>query len=116
MRRVRISGDPKGWFVGPWNSDLAVSIGFANVGVDEPHVHTRVTEVYLVARGSSSIRVETETIELSEGDALVVDPGEAHTFLENSEDYLHFVIQTPGLAGQEATEEKQIVPRGRLGL
>jgi mannose-6-phosphate isomerase-like protein (cupin superfamily) len=111
-----MSGDPKGWFVGPWNSDLAVSVGFANAGVDEPHLHTRLTEIYVVARGSSSIRVEMETIELSAGDALVVDPGEAHTFLGNSEDYLHFVIQTPGLAGQEAAEEKKVVPRTRLGL
>lgn len=116
MRRERISGDAKGWFVGPWNSDLAVSVGFANAGIDEPHVHTRVTEIYLVARGSSSIRVENETIELSEGDALVIDPDEAHTFLGNSEDYLHFVIDTPGMAGEEAASEKQLVPRSRLGL
>lgn len=116
MRRERISHDAKGWYLGPWDSDLAVSVGFASAGVDEPHVHARVTEIYLVARGSSSIRVEKETIELSEGDALVIDPGEAHTFLGNSDDYLHFVIHTPGMAGDEAAKEKELVPRSRLGL
>jgi mannose-6-phosphate isomerase-like protein (cupin superfamily) len=70
--------------------------------VDEPHVHSRITEVYLVARGSSSIRVEEETIELREGDALIIEPGEAHTFLGSSADYLHFVIHAPGLAGDDA--------------
>jgi mannose-6-phosphate isomerase-like protein (cupin superfamily) len=84
--------------------------------VDEPHVHSRVTEIYLVARGSSSIRVERVTVELGEGDALIVEPGEAHTFLDSSDDYLHFVIHSPGLAGDTATDEKQPVTRSRLGL
>jgi mannose-6-phosphate isomerase-like protein (cupin superfamily) len=116
MRRERISGKPKGWFFGPWNSDLPFSGGFANAAIDEPHTHSRVTEIYLVARGSCSIRVETETIELSEGDALVIDPGDAHTFLTNSEDYLHLVIHTPGLAGDHAAKDKRAVARSRLGL
>jgi mannose-6-phosphate isomerase-like protein (cupin superfamily) len=116
VRRERITGDAKGWFAGPWDSDLEVAVGYANAGVDEPHVHSRITEIYLVARGSSSIRVEGETIELHEGDALIVDPGEAHTFLASSDDYLHFVIHTPGLASDEARGEKQLVPRSRLGL
>jgi mannose-6-phosphate isomerase-like protein (cupin superfamily) len=116
MRRERVTDDAKGWFAGPWDSDLRVSIGFANEGVDEPHLHTRITEIYLVARGSSSIRVERETIDLDEGDVLIVEPGEAHTFLTASAGYLHFVIHTPGLAGEEARDEKQIVPRSRLGL
>jgi mannose-6-phosphate isomerase-like protein (cupin superfamily) len=66
VRREQISTNAKGWFAGPWDSDLAVSIGFANEGVDEPHVHSRITEVYLVSRGSATIRVENSTIELRE--------------------------------------------------
>ena len=84
--------------------------------MDEPHVHSRITEIYLIARGSSAIRVDQETIELSEGDALIVEPGEAHTFLGSSDDYLHFVIHSPGLAGDAARLEKRLVPRSRLGL
>ena len=91
-------------------------MGFASEGVDEPHVHARVTEIYLIARGSSSVRVEQETIELTAGDALIIEAGEAHTFLESSDDYLHYVIHTPGLAGDEAQEEKQLVSRSRLDL
>jgi mannose-6-phosphate isomerase-like protein (cupin superfamily) len=116
MRRERMSEAVKGWFAGPWDSNLAVSIGFASEGVDEPHVHSRITEIYLVARGSSAIRVDHETIQLSEGDALIVEPGEAHTFLSSSDDYLHFVIHSPGLAGEAARLEKQPVPRSSLGL
>jgi mannose-6-phosphate isomerase-like protein (cupin superfamily) len=116
MRHERITDEPKGWFAGPWDSDLAVSVGFASAGIDEPHVHSEVTEIYLVARGTSSMRVERETVALRAGDALVVEPGEAHTFLASSEDYLHFVVHTPGLAGDAARNEKRLVPRTRLGL
>lgn len=116
MRRERVTDDAKGWLAGPWDAELQVSIGFATAGVDEPHVHSLITEIYLVARGTSSIRVERETIDLHEGDALIIEPGEAHTFLASSDDYLHFVIHTPGLAGDGARAEKQLVPRARLGL
>jgi len=106
----------KGWFAGPWICDLNLAIGFANVGVDEPHIHQQIREIYLVAQGTSTIRVEQNTIGLKSGDVLVVDPGEAHTFLSSSLDYYHFVIHTPGLAEQEAKSDKVLVPRSRLGL
>lgn len=115
MRHERITDEAKGWFAGPWNSDLGVSVGFANEGIDEPHVHSQLTEIYLVARGTSSIRVEQETVELRQGDALIIEPGEAHTFLSSSDDYLHFVIHTPGLAGEAARREKRPVPRSQFG-
>jgi mannose-6-phosphate isomerase-like protein (cupin superfamily) len=106
----------KGWCFGPWNADLAVSVGYANEGIDEPHVHQRITEVYMVARGSSEMRVEQKTVALNAGDTIVIEPGEAHTFLSSSSEYLHFVIHTPGLTGEEARDEKMPVPRSRLGL
>jgi hypothetical protein len=45
MRRERISPDAKGWFAGPWNSDLDVSIGFAGLPSEEA-----ATEKQLVPR------------------------------------------------------------------
>ena len=68
----------KGWLAGPWESSLPVSVGYAREGIDEPHLHPRITEVYLVARGASQLRVGIETVELSPGSVVVVDPGEAH--------------------------------------
>ena len=108
--------DDKGWHAGPWDSDLAVSIGFANKGIDQPHIHTQISEVFLVARGTAQIRVEQQTMKLSAGDVIVVEPGEAHTFLSSSPDYHHFVIHTPGLTGERAYAEKSAVPRSHLGL
>ncbi len=106
----------KGWYVGPWNSELPIAIGYANAGIDEPHVHTQITEIYLVARGASQIRVEQETITLHRGDMIIIEPGEAHTFLSNSPDYFHVVLHTPALAGDNARRDKQPVSRARLGL
>jgi mannose-6-phosphate isomerase-like protein (cupin superfamily) len=117
MRIQRADPDRvKGWYVGPWNSDLPVSIGYANEGIDEPHVHLHKTEIYLVARGTSQLRVEQETVCLEVGDVIVVEPGEAHTFLSSSADYFHFVTQVPGPTGGKQTGSKELVPRSRLGL
>lgn len=106
----------KGWYVGPWNSDLAVSVGWANVGIDAPHEHARMTEIFLVARGEATARVEQETISLVPGDVLILEPGEAHTFLTSTDDYFHFVIHTPALPEGEARADQEAVPRSRLGL
>jgi len=48
-----------------------------------------------VARGRSTARVADRELDLGPGDMLVVEPGEAHTFLSSTEDYLHFVVQAP---------------------
>jgi mannose-6-phosphate isomerase-like protein (cupin superfamily) len=117
MRLARADGQPsKGWHLGPWNSDLTVSIGFANEGIDEPHLHERITEIYLVARGSATVRVEQETVVVGPGDVLVIEPGERHTFVSSSTEYLHFVVHAPGLQGDEAWLEKTAVTKAELGL
>ncbi len=106
----------KGWYLGTWNSALPISIGYANKGIDEPHVHSQITEIYLVARGTSQLRVEQETLTLIAGDMVAIEPGEAHTFLASSADYFHFVIHCPGLGSEAARAEKSSVPRERLSL
>ena len=106
----------KGWYLGPWDADLDLSIGYANEGVDDPHLHRAMTEVYLMACGTAEMRIETETVLLHKGQVIVIAPGEAHTFLSSSPDHFHFVVQHPGLRGQAAREDKIVVSRSRLGL
>ncbi len=106
----------KGWYLGSWDSNLDMAIGYANEGVDDPHLHRRMTEIYFMARGTVEMRVEMDTITLYEDDVIVINPGEAHTFLSSSSDHFHFVIQAPGLHGTEAKADKVLVPRSRLGL
>ena len=94
----------KGWFVGPWNSTVPVPVGYANVGVNEPHTHAQMFEIYLVAWGSSTAVVNQHAIHLQAGDMLVVEPGEKHTFTRSSDDYFHFVIQTPFVPGDKTND------------
>ena len=46
------SDSPKGLYLGPWNSEREVSVGYANEAVDEPQLHTNIIEIYLVALGA----------------------------------------------------------------
>ncbi|MBV8084373.1 MAG: cupin domain-containing protein [Chloroflexi bacterium] len=96
----------KGWYLGPWNSSLDVSVGYATRGMDAPHLHRRMNEVYLIARGQAQVRVGDQTLHVGPGDVLVVEPGEPHTFLDSTPEYFHFVIHTPALVGQEATADR----------
>ncbi len=91
----------KGWYVGSWNSNLSIPIGYANEGINEPHYHAQMHEVYLVARGKSTALVNEQRVTLETGDVLVVEPGEPHTFIQSSSDYFHFVIHTPCIKGDK---------------
>jgi mannose-6-phosphate isomerase-like protein (cupin superfamily) len=98
-RTVDQSG--KGWFTGPWEIDVPVALGYADAVVDDPHVHQSMYEVYFVARGTSVAVVDGRQVDLRAGDLLLVEPGEAHTFVDGSDDYLHFVVQAPFVAGDK---------------
>jgi mannose-6-phosphate isomerase-like protein (cupin superfamily) len=76
--------DGKGWFVGPWMSAVPAAIGWADQGVNLSHRHNQMNEIYLVARGSSVAVVTGQTVRLTAGDMLLVEPGESHTFVESS--------------------------------
>ena len=104
----------KGWLAGPWNAGLAVSIGYANQGIDDLHLHLRMTEVYLVARGSAQARVGNQLVHLEAGDVLIVEPNEVHTFLSSSPDYFHFVLHTPALPEHEAVTDRVAMDRATL--
>ena len=76
----------------------------------QPHLHRQMTEIYLIARGSAELRVDNQTVALSAGDMILIQPGEAHTFVSSSPDYLHFVLHVPGdLAEDVARNEKVVI-------
>lgn len=101
MIHSRADTQAKGWYFGPWNSTVPAAIGYANEGIDLVHYHEQMYEIYLVAQGTSTIRIDGEEIHLKQGDALAVEPNEVHTFVESSDDYFHFVVQIPFVKGDK---------------
>lgn len=97
----------KGWFAGPWDSDVPIAVGYANEGVNEPHVHAEMYEVYFVVHGESTAVVEGQSVRLGSGSVLIVEPREVHTFVESSPDYYHFVIQTPVVKGDKRLVDRE---------
>ena len=69
--------------------------------MNQPHRHDQMWEIYLVARGESVALVDGRTVHLGAGDMMVVEPGEAHTFVSSTDDYLHFVVQAPFVTGDK---------------
>lgn len=100
MKRT-VNTNGKGWFIGPWDSTIPVALGYADTGIDEPHAHDAMYEVYFIARGESSAVVAGHAVDLRDGDMLIVEPGESHTFVWSSDDYLHFVVQAPFVPGDK---------------
>lgn len=95
----------KGWFVGPWNSKVPVAVGYANEGVNEPHYHAEMYEIYLVAQGESAAFINGRAVRLKAGSVLIVEPGEVHTFTESTPEYHHFVVHTPVVKGDKLLAE-----------
>ena len=106
LRSVSHTG--KGWFVGPWDSNAPVALGYSDVAVDELYSHQEMYEIYLIARGTSLAVVNGEEIPLEAGDMLVIEPAERHTLRESSDDYLHFVVQTPYTPGDKTIADQLI--------
>ena len=94
----------KGWYGELFHPSLP-AIGFANQAIDACHYHRELYEIYLVARGSSTIIVNDTPRSLSAGDIIVVEPGEVHTFVENTPDYFHFVLHCPPIRGDKVVIE-----------
>ncbi len=55
-------------------------------------------------------------ITLHIGDVTIIEPGEAHTFLESSLGYLHFVIHVSSIGDEKIRGEKTPTSREQLGL
>jgi len=92
----------KGWYPKLSHPTLPM-IGFANQGVNEPHFHRKLREVYLVARGSSTLLVNGAPVSLHAGDVIVVEPDEVHTFIDSTPDYFHFVLHCPPVKGDKVS-------------
>ena len=98
MRVERLNSMKKGWFVGNFlptlykTNDCEVAVKQYKKGeYEKSHYHKIATEITVIVKG----RVRMFQNEYSEGDIIVVEPGEATSF-EALEDSINVVVKLPG--------------------
>ena len=99
MKTFHLSNMVKGWFVGDFSPTVLQSQAM-EVAVKEYlrgdwealHHHKVATEVTVIARG----RVRMNGVEYSQGDIIVIEPGEATDF-EVLEDAVTVVVKSPAV-------------------
>lgn len=99
MRIEHLDDMVKGWFVGNFEptifktNDCEVAVKSYKKGDKESkHYHKIATEITVVVKG----RVKMFNQIFSEGDMIVVEPGEATSF-EAVEDSMNVVVKLPGV-------------------
>ena len=103
MKHSRLEDMVKGWFVGSF-SPAAYQTGVCEVAVkhyragdeEQEHYHKLATEITLILSG----RVYMVNKEWSDGDIIVLNPGEATSFKAIT-DAINVVIKIPGAAGDK---------------
>ena len=99
MKRYQITNMAGGWFIGDFlpsvfqNKAFEIGIKYYQAGDRGPHhVHRQATEVTALVQG----RVRMMDQELSQGDIIVLEPGEASGF-EALEDSALVVVKYPSV-------------------
>ena len=98
MRVGHLDSMIKGWFVGNFDptlyrtNDCEVAVKSYKAGdFEEKHYHKIATEITVIVKGC----VKMFDKEFSEGDIVVVEPGEATAF-EALKDSMNVVVKLPG--------------------
>lgn len=98
MKIEHLDSMVKGWFVGNFEptlyktNDCEVAVkSYVKGEYEKKHYHKIATEITVIVKG----RVRMFDKEFSEGDMVVVEPGEATDF-EALEDCINVVVKLPG--------------------
>lgn len=98
MKTARLDDMIKGWFVGNFapsllkTNDVEVAVKTYKCGdYEAQHYHKIATEITVIISG----RVRMNGVEYSQGDMIVIEPGESTDF-EALEDSVNAVVKYPG--------------------
>ncbi len=96
MQLIYPEGDAaEGRLVGPWNSGLALAIGYTRTASAEPHYHAQMREIFVVIAGSGDFMVSGHTRRIETGAVGIVEPGEVHAWRSTSRDFQIVVVHEP---------------------
>lgn len=103
MKKYKFSDMKGGWFVGDFlpaafsTKDCEVSCKVYKAGdYESRHMHKVATEITLIAKG----KVQMNGNDYSEGDIIVMEPGEATDFLAVTE-AMNLVVKVPSVKGDK---------------
>ena len=100
MQLIYPEGDAsEGRLVGPWNSGLALAIGYARTASAEPHYHAQMREIFVVIAGSGDFMAGGHTRRIETDAVGIVEPGEVHAWRSASRDFQIVVVHEPYVAG-----------------
>lgn len=108
MRSAKLDDMVRGWFVGNFDptlyrtNDCEIAVKrYLRGDCEKRHFHRVATEITVIVKG----RVRMFGQEFSEGDIVVVEPGEATAF-EALEDSVNVVVKFPGVNNDKYEEEE----------
>lgn len=56
-----------------------------------PHFHKKTEETYLILSGTATIQIQDEQLDITTGEAVLIEPGEVHQIMNNGEENLVFI-------------------------
>lgn len=108
MKTAKLNDMTKGWFVGNFEptlvptNDCEVAVKtYQKKDKEKPHYHKIATEITVIVKG----KVRMFEQEFSEGDIVVVEPGEITSF-EALEDSINVVVKIPGINNDKYEVER----------
>lgn len=75
---------------------------------EKEHFHHSATEYYIFLRGKAEISVGDDSIEVSGGDVLVIDPGEIHRIIRIIEEIDYITVRDSIADDKRFIDEKSI--------
>ncbi len=108
MYLAKLNEMTKGWFVGNFTpslfktNDVEVAVKHYQAGdSEESHYHKIATEITVIVSG----KVKMNGVEYSEGDIIVIEPGDKTDFIAIT-DAINTVVKIPGANNDKYMEEE----------
>lgn len=101
MRMMRQLLQKESWHLSETGLPIQVGVKFGTSPFGKKHLHQTMAEYFLMIAGTMKLSVAGQILEMSNGDLLLVEPGETHEVLTCSPEALLLLLMPPPLAGDK---------------
>ncbi len=85
--------------VGPWNSGLAIAVGYISQMDRALHYHHAMRETCVITAGLADVMVEGTVRRVETGAVAIIEAGEVHAWRGASPDFRAILIHEPWVDG-----------------